>query len=153
MEPATFEREMQKFDNKLRLRRGLGGSYFIERKARRETACIPKPNEQGSMDRWIRDTQGYVLVYRMARREINEDTLWKLRLSDMWQYRHPMTRSHASLADKEIEDENRQMREQERQDSSHLQDLGSEVYDKHMSRQGHVVYPGLTTHQVAGEKT
>lgn len=153
MEPSTFEREMKKFDRHLRLRRSEAGSgYFIERKARRETACIPTPNDRGSIDRWIRDTQGYVLVSRLARHEINEDTLWKLRLSDMWQYRHPMTRSHASLAEKEEEAERERVAQQEKADSSHLQDVGCEVYDKHMSRQGHVVYPGLSTHQVAGEK-
>jgi len=154
MEPETFEHEMQKFDKALRLRRAKqeGGMYYIERKARRGAQCLPKPNSEASIDRWIRDSKGHVLVTRLTRNDISKETLLALRDADMWQYRHSMTRSHASLADKENEEREAADAKAEQADSYHLQCVGEESYDKAMSRQGDIVYPGLAG-PVAGKKT
>lgn len=152
MEPNTFEHEMQKFDKNLRLRRANdGGMYFIERKTRRGAQCIPKPNEEASIDRWLRDRTGHVLVTRLSRDQISKSTLTTLREADMWQYRHSLTRSHASLADKEQEEREVAEAKQETDDSYKLQCVGEASYDRIMSEQGDVVYPGLSG-PVAGKK-
>ena len=151
MTPSTFEKEMKKFDRLLRLRRAkLGSWYFIERKARRGSTAVPKPAEGKSIDRWIRDTQGYVLIVRMRHRDLTNDFLLRMRDADMWEKRHGRFGAEGVIED-EIRKELERDEYKEKKDSERLQDEGTEIYDKHMSRQGDVVYPGLKGN-VAGVK-
>jgi len=143
MEPSTFEREMKKFDSKLRLRKAkLGSWFFIERKARRGSVAVPTPKEGVSIDRYVRDTEGYVLITRCRRGDLNKHTLFQLRASDMWEKRHGRFGAEGVAYDEQIRQEEAEKR-QERVDSEKIQEHSSEVYDKQMSRQGDVVYPGL----------
>lgn len=84
-----FNREMQKFDPLLRARLSKldPREVIIERKARRETKCVPKPLERRGIDKWISDTQGFVHVTRAFRHQLNHDTLLELRAQDMWEHR------------------------------------------------------------------
>ena len=144
MEPNTFEREMKKFDSLLRLRRAkLGSWFFIERKARRETSAVPKPVELASIDRYIRDSQGYVLVTRLRKSDLNKDMLHTLRSADMWSKRHGKFGAEGVAAE-EAAMEVVKEEYQDRKDSELLQEHSMEVYDKKMSEQGDVVYPGLS---------
>ena len=151
MEPCTFEREMKKWDGQLRLRQAtLGSWYFIERKAQRESKNVPKPNDEVSIDRYIRDREGYVLVLRCLRGDLCKDTLFRLRDSDMWKKRYGRMGFEGVVQHELIaEEKHEELREQK--DSERLQDEGTEVYDYQMSKQGSVVYPGLKG-PVAGSK-
>ena len=84
-----FNHEIKKFDPLLRARISTlaPGEVIIERKAGRETKCVPKPLERRGIDKWIADSQGFVHVTRAYRHQLNHDTLLELRAQDMWEYR------------------------------------------------------------------
>ena len=131
-----FNKEIHKFDPLLRARASVlvPGEVIIERKASRETKCVPPPSERRGMDRWISDSQGYVHVTRANKHQINHDTLLELRAQDMWEHR-----GAGYYADKlEGQEAIHEMMEKQNE-SKILQDAGEEAYDRGMIKQGSVV--------------
>ena len=135
----TIERinkEMQKFDPLLRARISTlnPSEVIIERKAGRETKCVPKPLERRGIDRWISDTQGYVPVTRALRTRISHDTLLELRAQDMWEHR-----GAGYFADKLEAQERAEEAKKQKHESETFQHCGEEAYDRAMVKQGSVV--------------
>jgi hypothetical protein len=131
-----FNKEMRKFDPLLRARLSTlkPNEVIIERKASRETKCVPLPKERRGMDRWISDTQGFVPVTRAYRHQLNHDTLLELRAQDMWEHR-----GAGYYADKlEAQEQIHEMMEKQKE-SQLLQNMGEEAYDRGMIKQGSVV--------------
>ena len=131
-----FNYEIRKFDKLLRARPSKLNpkEVIIERKAGRETKCVPKPLERRGIDKWISDTQGFVPVSRAYRHQLNHDTLLELRAQDMWAYRGAGYFADQLEAKEQIAE---QMQKQ--QESEILQNCGEEAYDRGMIKQGSVV--------------
>lgn len=135
MSPKTFEYEMKKFDNKLRLRLAANGqTWLIERKARHGSPCLIKPLERRGIDNWIRDRDGYVHVARVPRSELSHAVLIELRAHDMWAYRGAGYYADMLEANERAEEEAKQKAQ-----SQLIQDLAGEGYDKQMIKQGDIV--------------
>jgi hypothetical protein len=133
---SRFNHEIHKFDPLLRARisKVNPAEVIIERKAGRETKCVPTPKERRGIDRWISDSQGFVPVTKAYRHQLNHDTLLELRAQDMWQYR-----GAGYFADQLEAQEKFQELMQEQKESAILQDAGEEAYDRGMIKQGSVV--------------
>lgn len=131
-----FQHEMNKFDPLLRVRQStlVPNEVIIERKASRETKCIPKPLERRGMDKWISDTQGFVPVTRAYKHQLNHNTLLELRAQDMWEHQ-----GAGYYADKLEAQEHAEEAAQQKIESGILQDAGEEAYDRGMIKQGSVV--------------
>lgn len=131
-----FNHEMHKFDPLLRARISKTNprEVIIERKASRETKCVPVPKERRGIDKWISDTQGFVPVTRAYRHQLNHDTLLELRAQDMWEHR-----GAGYYADKLEQQERDEEAAKAKQESTVLQNLGEEAYDRGMIKQGSVV--------------
>lgn len=132
----TFEYEMKKFDPMLRLRESQTepGVMYIERKAARETRCVPKPNDRQKIDSYRRNAEGHVLVMRSMKNQLGKHLLLELRAHDMWEHRGAGPYADA------LERQERAQREAEDQAMSNtLQAAGEEGYDKGMIAQGDVV--------------
>lgn len=73
----TFEHEMKKFDPMLRLRESKiePGVLFIERKAARETKCVPAPSDRQKIDVYRRNAEGHVLVCKVMKNELGKHLL------------------------------------------------------------------------------
>lgn len=132
----TFNKEMQKFDPLLRARVSKlnPSEVIIERKAGRETKCVPKPLERRGIDKWISDTQGFVPVTRAHKNQLNHDTLLELRAQDMWEHR-----GSGYYADKLEAQERAAEATKTKQESEVFQHCGEEAYDRGMIKQGSVV--------------
>ncbi len=133
---STFEKEMLKFDPMLRLRESKTepGVVFIERKAARETKCVPPPRERQRIDDYRRNAEGHVLVMRSMRNTLGKHVLLELRAHDMWEYR-----GSGPYADALEAQERAQKESDDRAMSDKLQACGEEAYDRGMIRQGDVV--------------
>jgi hypothetical protein len=131
-----FEHEIHKFDPLLRVRVSKlnPAEVIIERKAGRETKCVPTPKERRGIDRWISDSQGFVPVTRAYRHQLNHNTLLELRAQDMWEHR-----GAGYFADKLETQELYEKVKQEQHESEVLQNCGEEAYDRGMIKQGSVV--------------
>ena len=132
----TFEKEMHKFDRLLRLRDSETepGIVYIERKASRETACVPKPKEFHKRDVYRRNAEGHILLMRARKNELGHHLLVELRAHDMWQFRGAGYYADA-LERQEAEKE----AQKEKENSVLLQHCGEEAYDRAMIKQGDVV--------------
>lgn len=135
-ELERFNKEMKKFDPLLRARisKTDPGVVIIERKARRETKCVPKPLERRGIDRWISDSQGYAPVTKAFKHQLNHNTLIELRAQDMWAYR-----GAGYFADKLEEQERAEEAKSRKEESDLLQNIGEEAYDRAMIKQGDIV--------------
>src|SRR5574337_1264612 len=133
---TRFQSEMQKFDSLLRARISkLDPSIvIIERKCRRESLCVPTPNERRGMDKWICDTQGYVQVSKIYRHQMNRLTLLELRAQDMWEYRGAGYFADMLEVQEAAEEERKR-----KEESDMLHFLGEEAYDRGMIKQGDIV--------------
>ena len=131
-----FNHEMQKFDPLLRARLSSikGDEVIIERKASRETKCVPKPLERRGIDKWISDSQGFVPVTRAYRSQLNHNTLIELRAQDMWEHR-----GAGYYADKLEAQERDAEAAKQKHESTVFQHCGEEAYDRAMVKQGSVV--------------
>lgn len=131
-----FNHEIKKFDPLLRARISTAtpGEVIIERKAGRETKCVPKPLERRGIDRWISDTQGFIPVTRAHRHQLNHDTLLELRAQDMWEHR-----GAGYFADQLEAQEREAERQKAKVESETFQHCGEEAYDRAMIKQGSVV--------------
>jgi hypothetical protein len=131
-----FEKEMHKFDPLLRLRESQTepGVLFVERKAERESKCIPLPKERRGIDRWRRDCEGHVLLLRTRKDTLSHQVLLELRAHDMWEYR-----GAGPYADALEAQEAKEQEAQQRTESNILQDAGEEAYDRAMIKQGDIV--------------
>lgn len=129
-------REMKKFDPLLRARRSIHNPavYLIERKARRESACVRKPLERRGMDAWVCDKDGYVEVMKVHKDLLNQHVFLELRAHDMWQ-----TRGAGYFADMLEEQERQAELKKQQEQSETLQCLGEEAYDRAMVQQGDIV--------------
>lgn len=132
----TFEHEMLKFDPMLRLRESKTepGVVYIERKAARETLCVPKPNDRHKIDEYRRNAEGHVLVCRAMKNELGKHLLLDLRAHDMWEHR-----GAGPYADALERQERAQREAEDKHMSEVLQAAGEEGYDKGMIAQGDVV--------------
>lgn len=132
----TFEKEMLKFDPLLRLRESKlqPGVMFIERKAARETKCVPPPTSRQRLDDYRRNAEGHVLVTKARKNELGKHLLLDLRAHDMWEYRGAGPYVDALEAQERAEEQQKQ-----REASELLQAAGEEAYDKGMIMQGDVV--------------
>lgn len=131
-----FNHEIRKFDPLLRARLSVlaPGEVIIERKAGRETKCVPKPLERRGIDCWISDTQGFVPVTRAYRHQLNHDTLLELRAQDMWEHRGAGYFADQLEAKEQIEEFQKRKHESET-----FHHCGEEAYDRAMIKQGSVV--------------
>lgn len=127
---------MNKFDPLLRVRQSklAPGEVIIERKAGRETKCVPKPLERRGLDKWISDSQGFVPVTRAYKHQLNHNTLLDLRAQDMWEHR-----GAGYYADKLEAQEHADETALRKVESEMLQNVGEEAYDRGMIKQGSVV--------------
>lgn len=132
----TFEKEMLKFDPLLRLRESKTepGVVYIERKAARETKCVPPPNVRQKIDIYRRNAEGHVLVMRSRKNELGRHLLLELRAHDMWEYR-----GAGPYADALDRQERTEREAEDKKASDMLQSAGEEGYDRAMIRQGDVV--------------
>lgn len=132
----TFEREMKKFDPLLRLRESKTepGVIYIERKAARNSTCVPKPKEHHNIDNWRRNSEGHILLLRCRKNELGKHVFLELRAHDMWEYRGAGPYADA-LAAQEAKEE----AEKQKAQSEKLQNASEEAYDRAMIRQGDVV--------------
>lgn len=132
----TFEHEMKKFDPMLRLRESKiePGVLFIERKAARETKCVPAPSDRQKIDVYRRNAEGHVLVCKAMKNELGKHLLLDLRAHDMWEHR-----GAGPFADALERQEREQREADDRAMSETLQAAGEEGYDKGMIAQGDVV--------------
>lgn len=132
----TFEREMTKFDPLLRLRESKlePGVVFVERKAARETVCVPPPKARHKIDDYRRNAEGHVLLMRARKNELGKHLLLELRAHDMWEYR-----GSGPYADALERQERAEKEAQQKRDSDYLQCLGEEAYDRGMVMQGDIV--------------
>ncbi len=132
----TFEKEMTKFDPLLRLRESKTkpGVVFIERKAARETKCVPAPNDRQKIDNYRRNAEGHVLVMQVMRNDLGKHLLLELRAHDMWAFG-----GAGPYADVMAEQERQEELARDKQASELLQAAGEEGYDRAMIRQGDVV--------------
>lgn len=132
----TFEKEIHKFDPLLRLRdsKTEPGVIYIERKAARESACIPTPRARQGIDAWRRNCEGHVLVLKVRKNALGKHVFLELRAHDMWEYR-----GAGPYADALMEQERQEREEQKRKESAILQEAGEEAYDRAMITQGDVV--------------
>jgi hypothetical protein len=132
----TFLKEMNKFDPLLRLRESKiePGVVFIERKASRETACVPKPKDRYKIDDYRRNAEGHILLLRARKNELGKHLLLELRAHDMWEYRGAGYYADALEAQEKAEEERK-----EREQSQFLQNISEEAYDRAMVKQGDIV--------------
>ena len=132
----TFTKEMNKFDPLLRLRESKTepGVLFIERKAARETKCVPKPNDRHKIDAHRRNAEGHILVLRSKKNELGKHLLLELRAHDMWEYR-----GAGFYADALEREEKKAEEAKRKEESDYMQCIGEEAYDKAMIRQGDIV--------------
>lgn len=132
----TFTREMTKFDPLLRLRESKTkpGVVFIERKAARETLCVPRPRLYHDIDNYRRNAEGHVLVMTTQKNMLGHWLLKELRAHDMWEYRGAGPYADALEAQERAEEES-----QRRAESDMLQAAGEEAYDRGMIMQGDIV--------------
>lgn len=131
-----FEHEMRKFDPLLRLRESQTepGVVYIERKAARETKCVPYPRERSNIDKYRRNAEGHILLLRTKRNELTQQVFLELRAHDMWEYR-----GAGYYADALERQEAAEQAQTERESSTILQHCGEEAYDRAMIKQGDVV--------------
>lgn len=132
----TFERELKKFDPYLRVRRSVidPAYYLIERKCRRESACLRKPAERRGIDAWIRDKDGYIEVTRVAHEMLNQQVFLALREWDMWTFKHG-----GLYVDRLEEQERQEEAKRNKEEQDLLSVMGEEAYDRGMVRQGDIV--------------
>lgn len=132
----TFQKELKKFDRHLRVRRSVvdPSYYLIERKCRRESACLRKPLERRGIDAWIRDKDGYIEVTRVAPEMLNQQVFLTLRQWDMWTFKHG-----GIYVDWLEEQERQQEAKLDKEQSDLLQVMGEEAYDRGMVKQGDIV--------------
>ena len=132
----TFEKEMTKFDSMLRLRESKTrpGVVYVERKAARETKCVPYPKERHKVDDYRRNAEGHVLVLTADKRTLGHHLLLELRAHDMWEHRGAGYYADALEAQEKAQEESLT-----REHSNILQAAGEEGYDKAMIKQGDVV--------------
>lgn len=132
----TFLKEMHKFDPLLRLRESKiePGVVFIERKASRETACVPQPKDRHKIDDYRRNAEGHILLLRARKNELGKHLLLELRAHDMWEHR-----GAGYYADVLEAQERAEEAQTEKQQSELLQNIGEEAYDRAMIKQGDVV--------------
>jgi hypothetical protein len=127
---------MTKFDPMLRLRESKTrpGVVYIERKAARETKCVPPPSERQKIDDYRRNAEGNVLLMTADKRALGHHILLELRAHDMWEYRGSGPYADALEAQERAEEQAK-----DREASELLQAAGEEGYDRAMIRQGDVV--------------
>jgi hypothetical protein len=132
---AYFEKQLKKFDPKLRVRLSHAGDcWLIERRAMRGSACALTPKYERGPDAWKRDKDGYVYVMAVRRDLLNHQAILDMRWCDI------QARGGAQKYADEMDEQDRLAEEKlEAEQSWHLQCKSEEVYDKHMIRQGSVV--------------
>jgi hypothetical protein len=127
-----FLPELKKFDPLLRLRRAWAGDkWIIERRARRETKCIPVPDSIGDRDTWIAAKDGYVFVMSFPYNMLGSWVFQELKDRDSWRFKTPD--AHADAIEQE---EEREEVCKDRTMHNLLDDCHDESYDFLHWRQG-----------------
>ena len=128
----VFEPELKKFDRLLRLRRAWAGDkWIIERKARRETKCVPRPDNIGDRDTWIAAKDGYIFVMSFPYNMLGKWVFQELRDRDSWRFKSP--KEHWEAVE---EEEEREEAVKDRHEDTVLESAHEECYDFLKWRQG-----------------